>query len=203
MSERQQRNFIRNFIRNFKIILVGDFNFKDIDWKNKLFLNHSINYELFYEILSDNFLNQMVLQPTRGDNILDLITNSDLILTNHSDMVSDVEVGEPISDHNIVTFKTNVNPYQRKSSKREFYNFEKADWSGLNELFRHVPWECIFVSNDTNEVWNAWVDLDNAAVDQCVPKKSKKKNRLAPWISNDIIKLARKKETFLQEGQTE
>lgn len=44
----------------------------------------------------------MVLQPKRGDNILDLI------LTNHSDMhmVSDVEVGEPISDHNIVTFKT-------------------------------------------------------------------------------------------------
>lgn len=65
----------------------------------------------------------MVLQPKRGDNILDLI------LTNHSDMhmVSDVEVGEPISDHNIVTFKTNVNPYQRKSSKREFHNFEKAD----------------------------------------------------------------------------
>ena len=109
----------------------------------------------------------MVLQPTRGDNILD---------TNHIDMVSDVEVGEPISDHNIVTFKTNVNAYQRKSSKREFYNFEKADWSGLNELFRHVPWECVFVSNDINELWNAWVDLVNAAVDQCVPKKSKKKN---------------------------
>ena len=64
------------------IILVGDFNFKDIDWKNNLFLNYSINYELFSDILSDNFLNQMVLQPTRGDNILDLI------LTNHSDMVS-------------------------------------------------------------------------------------------------------------------
>ena len=118
-----------------------------------LFLNYSSNYELFSDVLSDNFLNQMVLQPTRGDNILDLI------LTNHSDMVSDVEVGESISDHNIVTFKTNVNPYQRKSSKREFHNFEKADWSGLNELFRHVPWECVFVSNDINEVWNAWADL--------------------------------------------
>ena len=177
------------------IILVGDFNFKDIDWKNNLFLNYSINYELFSDILSDNFLNQMVLQQTRGDNILDLI------LTNHSDMVSDVEVGEPISDHNIVTFKTNINPYQRKSSKREFYNFEKGDWSGLNELFRHVPWECVFVSNDINEVWNAWVDLVNAAVDQCVPKKSKKKNRLAPWISNDIIRLARKKKRFYKKAK--
>ena len=116
-------------------------------------------------------------------------------------MVSDVEVGEPISDHNIVTFKTNVNPYQRKSSKRKFHNFEKADWSGLNELFRHVPWDCVFVSNDINEVWNAWVDLFNAAVDQCVPKKSKKKNRCAPWISNDIIKLARKKKRFYKKAK--
>lgn len=40
-----------------KIILVGDFNFKDIDWKNNLFLNYSINYELFSDILSDYFLN--------------------------------------------------------------------------------------------------------------------------------------------------
>ena len=55
------------------IILVGDFNFKDIDWKNNLFLNNSLNYEIFSDILSDNFLNQMVLHPTRGDNILDLI----------------------------------------------------------------------------------------------------------------------------------
>ena len=177
------------------IILVGDFNFKDIDWKNNLFLNYSINYELFSDILSGNFLNQMVLQPTRDDSILDLI------LTNYSDMVSDVEVGEPISDHNFVTFKTNVNPYRRKSSKREFHNFEKADWSDLNELFRHVPWDCAFVSNDINEVWNAWVDLFNAAVDQCVPKKSKKKNRCAPWISNDIIKLARKKKRFYKRAK--
>lgn len=29
------------------IILVGDFNFKDIDWKNNLFLNYSINLSFF------------------------------------------------------------------------------------------------------------------------------------------------------------
>ena len=55
-------------------------------------------------VLSDNFLTQMVLQPTRGNNILDIV------LTNNSDMVCDVEVGEPISDHNIVTFNVNVHP---------------------------------------------------------------------------------------------
>lgn len=64
-----------------------------------------------------------------------------------------------------------------------------------------MPWDCVFVSNDINEVWNAWVDLFNAAVDQCVRKKSKKKNRCAPWISNDIIKLARKKKRFCKKAK--
>ena len=57
-------------------------------------LKNSVDYELFSDILSDNFLTQMVLQPTRGDSILDLV------LTNNSDVICDVEVGEPISHHN-------------------------------------------------------------------------------------------------------
>ena len=147
-------------------------------------------------LLSDNFLNQMVLHPTRGDNILDLI------LPNNCDMVLDVDIGEPISDHNIITFKANVNPYQRKSSKKEFSNFDKADWSGLNELFKHMPWDCVFVSNDMNEVWNAWVDLFDSAVDQCIPNKNKRKNRRAPWISDDIVKLARKKKRSYKKAKS-
>ena len=87
-----------------EVILVGDFNLKDVDWNNKVFLN----YEIFSDILFDHFLSQMVLQSTRGNNILDLV------LTSNSDMVCDVKVGELISDHNIITFNVNVNPYNRK-----------------------------------------------------------------------------------------
>ena len=54
-------------------------------------LNNSIDYELFSDILSDNFLTQMVPQHTRGNKILDLV------LTNNSDVICDVEVSEPIS----------------------------------------------------------------------------------------------------------
>lgn len=74
-------------------------------------------------------------------------------------MVCDFEVGEPISDHNIVTFNVNVHPYHRKSSEREFYDFNKADWSRLNELFEQIPWRCVFLPDDMNEVWSAWSDL--------------------------------------------
>lgn len=68
----------------------------------------------------------------------------------------DVEVGEPISDHNIITFCVNVHPYLRKSSEKEFCNFNKAEWSRLNELFEHIPRHCAFLSADINDVWSVW-----------------------------------------------
>lgn len=102
----------------------------------------------------------------------------------------DVEVGEPISDHNIITFCVNVHPYLRKSSEKEFCDFNKAEWSRLNELFEHIPRHCAFLSADINDVWSVWMVLFVTAVNECIPKKRKKKNRWAPRISSELIKLS-------------
>ena len=122
-------------------------------------------------------------------------------LTNNSDVICDAEVGEPISDHNINTFHVNVHPYHRKSSERKFYDYNKADWSRLNKLFEHIQWHCAFLSNDVNEVWSAWTDLFFTAVDECISKKKKKKNRRSPWISAEIIKLVRKKKRLYKKAK--
>ena len=81
-----------------------------------------------------------MLQPSRAGNI------SDLVLSNSTDIIQDVQVCEPISDHNVVTFNANVYPYRRKHIKKEFYNFKKADWEQLNTLFEIIPWDCAFLS---------------------------------------------------------
>ena len=52
--------------QNTDIILVGDFNLKEVDWNRNLMLNNSGLYEIFSDILLDNFVTQMVLQPTRA-----------------------------------------------------------------------------------------------------------------------------------------
>ena len=128
--------------QNTDIILVGDFNLKEVDWNRNLMLNNSRLYEIFSDILLDNFLTQMVLQPTRAGNILNVV------LSNSTDIIQDVQVGEPISDHNVVTFNANVYPYRRKHTKKEFYSFKKADWEQLNTLFEIIPWDCAFLSQD-------------------------------------------------------
>ena len=57
------------------IIMLGDFNFPDIDWTNPYFsCTHAIPLISLSGCL---FLNQQVLEPTRKSNILDLILSPD------------------------------------------------------------------------------------------------------------------------------
>ena len=79
------------------LIVAGDFNLPDINWPQ-----HSIapnpQYgeelnELGLNVMNDLYLTQMVEEPTRGKNILDLLFSSSL------DLIQNVEVSPGISDH--------------------------------------------------------------------------------------------------------
>ena len=109
-----------------KIILVADFNLKDVEWTSRLMLKNSVDYELFSDILSDNVLTQMVLQPTRGDSILDLI------LTNNSDVICDVEDCEPFSHHNRIVVILSRGPLTKSNLLKKECN--KARWEYLDKL---------------------------------------------------------------------
>ena len=61
-------------------ILLGDFNFRNIDWPT---LSSTRNIDnKFLDTIKDNLLNQVVTEPTRGENILDLalVGNPDSVL---------------------------------------------------------------------------------------------------------------------------
>ena len=62
----------------------------------------------------------MVDEPTRENNILDLV------LTTNSDLINNLEVGEPFSDHNSITFIVNTRPYQQRIPMKENYAFSKG-----------------------------------------------------------------------------
>ena len=64
---------------NSNIYIAGDFNLPGIDWDLGISKFHSIfksQHDLFLDILNDHNLCQIVKEPTRGSNILDLfLTN--------------------------------------------------------------------------------------------------------------------------------
>jgi hypothetical protein len=70
------------------------FNISDINWNNISPQSDSLLENLLIDIVHEHFFSQIVNEPTRGSNILDLV------LTTSTDHIQDVQVGEPFSDHN-------------------------------------------------------------------------------------------------------
>lgn len=56
--------------------------------------------ESFMEVVKDNFLQQLVIKPTRGNSILDFVLN------NNENTVGDVEIGRELSNsiHKAIRF---------------------------------------------------------------------------------------------------
>lgn len=114
------------------MILVGDFNLPDVDWLNIRATNNSTNYELLFDLLQDIFLSQLVGEPTRDQNILDLE------LATSTDIVQDLIVGEPFSHHNLITFSVTTSFVLPCKSQKLNYAFRKADWDHLRSLFSYT-----------------------------------------------------------------
>ena len=92
-------------------ILSGDFNLPGWDWKGKHVksdCNHRALHYKFGDILDDHNLVQMIEEPTRGKNTLDLI------ITNSPSKVISTEVIPGISDHCIATIEMDVTPVRRR-----------------------------------------------------------------------------------------
>jgi Endonuclease-reverse transcriptase len=73
-------------VKDHRILLMGDFNYGDIDWTNPLEASVTVNSKLFLECVDDCFFTQHVLSPTtqNGKSVLDLV------ITSEPDMVDEV-----------------------------------------------------------------------------------------------------------------
>ena len=126
------------------LLITGDFNLSEFDWTTNHPTKSSEHHYLLSEIIQDNFLYQMVDETTRENNILDLV------LTTNIDLINNLEVGAPFSDHNSITFMVNTRSYQQRISTKENYAFNKADWNHLRSLFSYSPWYFTLHQQDIN-----------------------------------------------------
>ena len=101
------------------IWVLGDFDYPKLDWDEEdvPFMRPGRTlaklYDGFIETLNDFNLMQMVREPTRGGNILDLF-----LTTNHT-LVESVRIIPGLSDHNIVKCIVNSKPKVVKKAPRK------------------------------------------------------------------------------------
>ena len=109
---------------------------------------------LLLDFMSENLCTQVILQPTRADNILDLY------ISNSEDLVSHVSVSDTVfSDHRLVEIILSYNPCSFvPSSPPDFFNssfrsldFHKADFNSINEKLSSVDWDLLVDQCDDGE----------------------------------------------------
>ena len=97
---------------------MGDFNHGRIQWKS-LQGTGSENQTLL-NLVQNSFLTQHVLEPTRGENVLDTV------LSSQKEFVDNVKICEPLgsSDHNQIYCIINVKGEQNRKIRyrKNFHN---------------------------------------------------------------------------------
>ena len=106
---------------------MGDFNFPDICWKyNTAEWDQS---QSFLECVGDNFLTQLVSEPTREGALLDLL------FVNREGLVDDVVVGgqQRHNDHEIIEFSI-LRKAKRGGSRTAILDFQRADFALFSQV---------------------------------------------------------------------
>ena len=152
----------------------------------------------FCAIIADYFLHQLLLQPTREQNILDLV------FITAPQLVKDLEICQPVggSDHCSIEFKLKLKFQRPKRSCRLVYNYRAADWLGLREDFCNLQWDCSYLMETVDDVWDAWKILFFQAVERNIPSKQLKPQRNAPWLNAKLRKLIRKKGRLWKQAKS-
>ena len=182
-------------LQNPKMVLVGDFNIPEFDWNTDCASVDSPNATFLSDIIHDNFLFQLVKDPTRNGNILDLVFVTSL------DLVYDLKVGLPFSDHNSISTLLSRKSFSGRKSQKLSYSFKKADWNHLRNLLYYTPWHCAFMDTNIDCIWAARSDMFLSAVNECIPRRTVKRTSNAPWISGDLIKLCRRKKVLYKRAK--
>ena len=134
--------------------ILGDFNLREISWKeaSSPAACSELSFE-FLELWAAWDMEQLVRQPTRGDNYLDLI------LTTEVSSFSSVTIQPPVStnDHCLVHgFWKFVMPPHIRNIRRNFY---KANYDIMANVLATTIWRSIFAECRTDNDY--WLSLYN------------------------------------------
>ena len=180
-------------IRKYKAhFIIGDLNLSSVDWDNLISTNNTEN--MFLDLFSDLGLSQQITEPThKHGRILDLL------LTNVPGYVKDITVNSTndpcYSDHFSITFKLETQ-VKNKYTKREIYNYKKANWDALNSELNETNWNSLLYGLHPETAWNCFKNISFGIIDKYIPKVTIKNNDQPPWFDHNAFKLCKKKESL-------
>ena len=173
---------LSNYINNKLCIVAGDFNCR-VNWINGT--TADAESKRLLDFANEEYLTQWVNEPTRGNNVLDLVFSSE------DNIISNLSVGEKLGkgDHRMVRFEIETS-FTRVDKSFKKLNFKRADFDRFRTEMKKVP-----ISREI-EVEQRWLTLRNKFIeiqDDCIPKSKITPNGIKQpsWFNNDIAKAIR------------
>ena len=180
-------------IHNASLIIGGDFNFPGWDWKSKSIkprATHKVLHQRFSDIIDDSGLVQVVEEPTRKDNTLDLF------LTNRPNKVLRVDVLPGVSDHDMVFLELDMRPVKQKQKSRKVPIYRKAEWDLMKEDMKslHTDLEAMYDSDSirVNDMWEKFRDTLQQSIDDHFRHRQSKPKDGYPWIGHELKKMMKR-----------
>jgi len=144
--------------------------------------------------VEDNFLTQLVSEPTSGGASLDLL------FANREGPVGDVVVGGRLefSDHEMIEFSV-CGAVKRGASKPTTIDFQRADYGLFRMLVERVPWERVLKGKGVQARWTFFKEEVLNAQEQAVPMchKTNCRGRRPAWLNRELLQgLGKKKRVY-------
>jgi len=162
-------------------IIMGDFNHGHIQWKTLQSTGHEDHN--FLLLTQDSFLSQHVLEPTRGENVLDIV------LSSQQEFVDNVRTREPLgcSDHNQVLFTINVKS-ERNSKIHYRRNFHKGQYKDMRNYLAKIDWDNTLENKSVTDCWHILKTELEYIIDTFIPLKKVGKRSRKKQISKEAIR---------------
>jgi hypothetical protein len=152
----------------------------------------------FLELVQDNHLEQVVIFPTRHENMLDLF------LANRPSLVNRCEPLPWLGDHGIVYIGADISAKLNKPVKMKIYIWKKANKDKLeyqaSEMVKQFKGK-LSLDRAINEIWDFFKSSILTILQESVPAKMSSSRISQPWINCTVKQMTRQKKRSFDKAR--
>ena len=195
---------IKNMSQNAgykNVIIVGDFNFPNINWSPEpvIVTNHRDNNHpeiKFVDTINEAMLHQHIYKPTR-DREGQVSKIDDLVFSSDIDIIHSIEHTGHLgnSDHQILEFVTTSMFHEKEYKPQIRKKYHQTDFPSF-ESHLNIDWENQLKDKSAEEAYNLFLDKYNEACQLFVPTERVTKNskyNKPIWMKPSTLNLIKRK----------
>ena len=176
--------------------VFGDLNAKHSSWQSDGSCNTAGNE--FFELLLDFGLTQCVHSPTRFSSDGHSCSVIDTYATNRPELITDIEISDPVSDHCMVTASIKMHRALPKSTKKLtkfIHDFRNVDWHKVRlDLMKARILQAIQGTENIDCALVVWENMIMAVLQHRVPTREiRMRSQRKMWMTSELYHLSKRK----------